>query len=123
MFLKFGDDLDNLAGGSSSVGNNSGSSTQPLTILTSRRRVQSRLLKLERYVAVNWCIPMTIAPEAEMSISSHIVFFSQAIGIFVLDFNDQAMNRFVEHQMFSDCHRHFKKYSDPEEASLLQKDF
>uniref|UniRef100_A0A9I9EFK6 CACTA en-spm transposon protein n=1 Tax=Cucumis melo TaxID=3656 RepID=A0A9I9EFK6_CUCME len=33
------------------------------------------------------------------------------------------MNRFVEHQMlntfkefWTDCHRHFKKYSDPEEA-------
>ncbi|TYK20900.1 CACTA en-spm transposon protein [Cucumis melo var. makuwa] len=43
--------------------------------------------------------------------------------LFVLDFNDQAMNRFVEHQMLTifkefraDCHRHFKKYSDPEEA-------
>ncbi|KAA0043440.1 uncharacterized protein E6C27_scaffold1639G00520 [Cucumis melo var. makuwa] len=42
---------------------------------------------------------------------------------FVLDFNDQAMNRFIEHQMLStfkefrvDCHRHFKKYNDPEEA-------
>ncbi|TYK11142.1 CACTA en-spm transposon protein [Cucumis melo var. makuwa] len=42
---------------------------------------------------------------------------------FVLDFNDQAMNRFVEHQMLTtfkefqtDCHRHFKKYSDLEEA-------
>ncbi|KAA0048145.1 CACTA en-spm transposon protein [Cucumis melo var. makuwa] len=42
---------------------------------------------------------------------------------FVLDFNDQAMNRFVEHQMLStfkeflgDCHRHFKKYNDLEEA-------
>uniref|UniRef100_A0A9I9E3A8 CACTA en-spm transposon protein n=1 Tax=Cucumis melo TaxID=3656 RepID=A0A9I9E3A8_CUCME len=42
---------------------------------------------------------------------------------FVLDLNDQAMNRFVEHQMLTtfkefqaDCHRHFKKYNDPEEA-------
>ncbi|TYK28916.1 CACTA en-spm transposon protein [Cucumis melo var. makuwa] len=42
---------------------------------------------------------------------------------FMLDFNDQAMNRFVEHQMLStfkefrgDCHRHFKKYNDLEEA-------
>uniref|UniRef100_A0A9I9E5J8 CACTA en-spm transposon protein n=1 Tax=Cucumis melo TaxID=3656 RepID=A0A9I9E5J8_CUCME len=41
----------------------------------------------------------------------------------MLDFNDQAMNRFVKHQMLTtfkefraDCHRHFKKYSDPEEA-------
>ncbi|TYK11883.1 CACTA en-spm transposon protein [Cucumis melo var. makuwa] len=43
--------------------------------------------------------------------------------LFVLDFNDQAMNSFVEHQMLTtfkefriDCHRHFKKYSDWEEA-------
>ncbi|KAA0033108.1 CACTA en-spm transposon protein [Cucumis melo var. makuwa] len=42
---------------------------------------------------------------------------------FVLDFNNQAMNRFVEHQMLTtfkefraNCHRHFKKYSNPEEA-------
>uniref|UniRef100_A0A9I9E8D7 CACTA en-spm transposon protein n=1 Tax=Cucumis melo TaxID=3656 RepID=A0A9I9E8D7_CUCME len=42
---------------------------------------------------------------------------------FVLDFNDQAMNRFVEHQMLmtfkefrTDCHRQFKKYNDPEKA-------
>ncbi|KAA0053335.1 CACTA en-spm transposon protein [Cucumis melo var. makuwa] len=43
--------------------------------------------------------------------------------IFVLDFNDQAMNKFVEHQMLTtfkefqrDCHRHFKKYNNLEEA-------
>ncbi|KAA0057452.1 CACTA en-spm transposon protein [Cucumis melo var. makuwa] len=43
--------------------------------------------------------------------------------LFVLDFNDQAMNRFVEHRMLTtfkefraDCHRHCKKYSDPDEA-------
>uniref|UniRef100_A0A9I9EHF8 CACTA en-spm transposon protein n=1 Tax=Cucumis melo TaxID=3656 RepID=A0A9I9EHF8_CUCME len=84
---------------------------------------------------------MTIAPGAEKPISPHAVRFSQAIGwtdvgreyievvkgdlqrFFVLDFNDQAMNRFVEHQMLTtfkefraDCHKHFKKYSDPEEA-------
>uniref|UniRef100_A0A9I9E5C7 CACTA en-spm transposon protein n=1 Tax=Cucumis melo TaxID=3656 RepID=A0A9I9E5C7_CUCME len=42
---------------------------------------------------------------------------------FVLDFNDQAMNRFVKHQMLNtfkefrvNCHRHFKKYNDPEET-------
>ncbi|KAA0035028.1 CACTA en-spm transposon protein [Cucumis melo var. makuwa] len=42
---------------------------------------------------------------------------------FVLDFNDQAMNRYIEYQMLTtfkefrvDYHRHFKKYSDPEEA-------
>ncbi|KAA0038251.1 CACTA en-spm transposon protein [Cucumis melo var. makuwa] len=36
---------------------------------------------------------------------------------------NQELNRFIEYQMFmtfkefkGDCHRHFKKYSDPEEA-------
>ncbi|TYK21531.1 CACTA en-spm transposon protein [Cucumis melo var. makuwa] len=121
---------------------------------TPRRRAQSRLLKLERHVAINGRILMTIAPRAEKPISPHAFRFSQAIGVrvqkiffirclkwadvgreyievvkgdlqrlFVLDFNDQAMNRFVEHQMLTtfkefraDCHRHFKKYSDSEEA-------
>ncbi|KAA0041316.1 CACTA en-spm transposon protein [Cucumis melo var. makuwa] len=130
-----------------------GSSSQQTTP-TPRRRAQSRLLELERHVAINGRIPMTIAPGAEKPISPHAVRFSQAIGVcvrktfsvrclkwtdvgreyievvkgdlqrlFVLDFNDQAMNRFVEHRMLTtfkefraDCHRHFKKYSDPEEA-------
>ncbi|KAA0067939.1 CACTA en-spm transposon protein [Cucumis melo var. makuwa] len=42
---------------------------------------------------------------------------------FVLYFNDQAMNRFVEHQMLTsfkefsgDYHSHFKKYSDPKQG-------
>uniref|UniRef100_A0A9I9E832 CACTA en-spm transposon protein n=1 Tax=Cucumis melo TaxID=3656 RepID=A0A9I9E832_CUCME len=153
MFLQFEDDLDNIAGGSSSVGNNTGSFSQQATP-TPRRRVQSRLLELERHVAINGRITMTIAPGAEKPISPHVVRFSQAIGVcvrktfllrcfkwvdvereyievvkgdlqrlFVLDFNDQAMNRFVEHQMLTtfkefraDCHRHFKKYTDPEEV-------
>ncbi|KAA0057467.1 CACTA en-spm transposon protein [Cucumis melo var. makuwa] len=146
MFLQFEEDLDNIAGGSSSVGDNTGSSSQQTTP-TPRRRAQSRLLELERHVAINGCIPMTIAPGAEKPISPHAIRFSQAIGVcvrktfpvrclkwadvgreyierlFVIDFNDQAMNRFVEHQMLTtfkkfraDCHRHFKKYSDPEEA-------
>ncbi|KAA0026297.1 serine/threonine-protein kinase [Cucumis melo var. makuwa] len=40
-----------------------------------------------------------------------------------LQLNDQAMNRFIEHKMVNTfkefqggCHRHFKKYSDPEET-------
>ncbi|KAA0065518.1 CACTA en-spm transposon protein [Cucumis melo var. makuwa] len=140
MFLQFEEDLDNIAGGSSSVGDNTGSSSQQTTP-TPRRRAQSRLLELKRHVAINGRILMTIAPGAEKPISPHAVRFSQAIGwadvgreyievvkgdlqrLFVLDFNDQAMNRFVEHQMFTtfkefrtDCHRHFKKYSDSEEA-------
>ncbi|TYK11881.1 CACTA en-spm transposon protein [Cucumis melo var. makuwa] len=126
MFLQLEDDLDNnIAGGSSSVGDNTESSSQQATP-TPRRRAQSRLLELERHVTINGRIPMTIAPGTEKPISPHAVRFSQAIGVcrlFVLDFNDQAMNRFVEHQMLTtfkefraDCHRHFKKYSDPEEA-------
>ncbi|KAA0065781.1 CACTA en-spm transposon protein [Cucumis melo var. makuwa] len=148
MFLQFEDDLDNnIAGGSSSVGDNTAESSSQQVTPTPRRRAQSRLLKLERHVAINGRIPMTIVPEAEKPISPHVVRFSQAIGVcvrktfpvhclkwadvgreyikrlFVLDFNDQAMNRFVEHQMLTtfkefraDCHRHFKKYSDPEVA-------
>uniref|UniRef100_A0A9I9E3P1 CACTA en-spm transposon protein n=1 Tax=Cucumis melo TaxID=3656 RepID=A0A9I9E3P1_CUCME len=124
MFLQFEDDLDNnIVGGSSSVGDNTESSSQQATP-TPRRRAQSRLLELERHVAINGRIPMTIALGAEKPISPHAVRFSQAIGrLFVLDFNDQAMNRFVEHQMLTtfkefraDCSRYFKKYSDPEEA-------
>ncbi|KAA0067107.1 CACTA en-spm transposon protein [Cucumis melo var. makuwa] len=126
MFLEFEDDLDNIAGGSSSVGDNARSSSQPPATLTPKRRAQSQLLKLECHVTVNGRISMTIAPEAIKPIFPHVVRFRQAIGVcrfFVLDFNDQAMNTFVEHQMLTifkefrgDCHRHFKKYSDPEEA-------
>ncbi|KAA0048341.1 CACTA en-spm transposon protein [Cucumis melo var. makuwa] len=131
IFLEFEDDLDNIAGGSSSVGDNT-----------------------ECHVAINGRILMTIASEVEKPIFPHAVRFSQTIGVcvrktfpvrclkwanvereyievvkgdlkrlFVLDFNDQAMNRFVEHQMLTtfkefraNCHRHFKKYSDPKEA-------
>uniref|UniRef100_A0A9I9EGK3 CACTA en-spm transposon protein n=1 Tax=Cucumis melo TaxID=3656 RepID=A0A9I9EGK3_CUCME len=131
MFLKFGDNLDNIAGGYSSQ--------QPVTP-TPKRRAQSRLLELERHVAINGRILMTIVPGAEKPIFPHAVRFSEAISVcvrkifpvrclkwadrlFVLDFNDQAMNRFVEHQMLTtfkefqvNCHRHFKKYSDLEEA-------
>uniref|UniRef100_A0A9I9E5X0 CACTA en-spm transposon protein n=1 Tax=Cucumis melo TaxID=3656 RepID=A0A9I9E5X0_CUCME len=141
IFLQFEDDLDNIAGGSSSVGDNTGEMFSQQMTPTPRRRAQSRLLELERHIAINGRISMTIAPGAEKPISPHVVRFSQAIGwadvgreyievvkgdlqrLFVFDFNDQAMNRFVEHQMLTtfkefraDCHRHFKKYSDLEEA-------
>uniref|UniRef100_A0A9I9E7H4 CACTA en-spm transposon protein n=1 Tax=Cucumis melo TaxID=3656 RepID=A0A9I9E7H4_CUCME len=82
MFLQFEEDLDNIAGGSSSVGDNTGSSSQQTTP-TPRRRAQSRLLELERHVAINGCIPMTIAPGAEKPISPHAIRFSQAIGVCV----------------------------------------
>ncbi|KAA0064029.1 gamma-aminobutyrate transaminase POP2 [Cucumis melo var. makuwa] len=86
MFLEFAEDLDNLARGLSLVGDNSTGTSQPSATPTPKRRTQSRHLEFEHYVAAN-------GPT------------------------------FVEHQMLStfkefwdDCHRHFKKYSDPVEA-------
>ncbi|KAA0060548.1 CACTA en-spm transposon protein [Cucumis melo var. makuwa] len=128
MFLEFVEDLDNLAGGLSLVGDNSDESnnvgtSQPFEIPTPRRRVQSRLLELEYYVIANGRILMTIALDTKTPISPHAVHFNLMIDFFVLDFNDQAMNRFAEHQMLNtfqkfqnDCHKYFKKYSDLEEA-------
>ncbi|KAA0066543.1 CACTA en-spm transposon protein [Cucumis melo var. makuwa] len=109
--------LDNMAGGSSSVGDNTAwsSSQQPATP-TPKRCAQSRLLELELHVAIIGRIPMTIAPGAKKPISPYT-------RLFVLDFNDQAMNRFVEHQIrttfkefWADYHRHFKKCRHPKEA-------
>ncbi|TYK23194.1 CACTA en-spm transposon protein [Cucumis melo var. makuwa] len=119
MFLEFEDELDNFTKGSSSVDDN----------------------------AVHGRISMMIAPGMEKPIFPHVVRFGQAISMcvrktflvrclkwadvgreyierfFVLDFNDQTMNRFVEHQMLNtfktfqvDYHKHFKKYSNLEEA-------
>ncbi|KAA0063382.1 CACTA en-spm transposon protein [Cucumis melo var. makuwa] len=135
MFLQFEEDLDNIAGGSSSVGDNMAEFSSQQTTPTLRRRAQSRLLELERHVAINGRIPMTIAPGAEKPISPHAVCFSQAIGVCVrktfpvrcLKWADvrreyievvkgdlQMLTTFKEFR--ADCHRHFKKYSDPEEA-------
>ncbi|KAA0066435.1 CACTA en-spm transposon protein [Cucumis melo var. makuwa] len=83
MFLQFEEDLDNIAGGSSSVGDNTAGSSSQQTTPTPRRRAQSRLLELERHVAINGRIPMTIAPGAEKPISPHAVRFSQTIGVCV----------------------------------------
>ncbi|KAA0042261.1 CACTA en-spm transposon protein [Cucumis melo var. makuwa] len=92
MFLEFEDDLDNLAGGSSSVRDNAaGSSSQPPATPTPRRRAQSRLLELEYHVAVNGCIPIKIAPRAEKPIYIEVVK-GNLQRFFVFDFNDQAMN-------------------------------
>ncbi|KAA0048581.1 CACTA en-spm transposon protein [Cucumis melo var. makuwa] len=136
MFLEFEDNLDNIAGGSSSVWATMRvrSSSQLPATPTLRRHAQSQLLELERHITINGCIPMMISPGAEKPVSPHTIRFSQAIGVcvlkiflrfFVLDFNDQATNRFVEHQMLTtfkefqvDCHRHFKKYSDLEKARV-----
>ncbi|KAA0061297.1 CACTA en-spm transposon protein [Cucumis melo var. makuwa] len=152
MFLEFTEDLNNIAGESSSMGGNSVETTQPSS--NPRRRAQTQLLELEWYVRANGRIPMSIAPGTKKPISPQVVRFNQSIDVyvrktfpvrylrwvdvgreyievvkgdlqrfFVLDFNDQAMNRFIKHQMLTsfkefrgDCHRHFKKYSDSEEA-------
>uniref|UniRef100_A0A9I9E8B2 CACTA en-spm transposon protein n=1 Tax=Cucumis melo TaxID=3656 RepID=A0A9I9E8B2_CUCME len=145
MFLEFVDDLDNLARGSSSVGenldeSNNGLSSQPSTTSTPKRCAQSRLLEFEHYVVVNRQIMMTIAPSEEKPISPHAVRFSYACWVdvgreylevvkgslhrfFVFDFNDQAINRFVEHhtltifkEFLNYYHRHFRKYSNLDEA-------
>ncbi|KAA0046648.1 CACTA en-spm transposon protein [Cucumis melo var. makuwa] len=153
MFLEFAKYLDSFMGGSSLVGDNSGTS-QPSVTLTPRRRAQSRPLELEYYVVANGQILMTITLGTVKPIFPHVICFSQTIDVcarktfsirylkwvyvgreyievvkgdlqrfFVLDFNDQAMNRFVVHQMLNtfkefwvDRHRHFTKYSDPEKA-------
>ncbi|KAA0053101.1 CACTA en-spm transposon protein [Cucumis melo var. makuwa] len=80
IFLEFEDDLDNLAGRSSSLGDNAGSSSQPPATPTPKRRAQSGLLKLEHHVATNMRISITIALGAEKPIFPHAVHFSQAIG-------------------------------------------
>ncbi|TYJ96003.1 gag protease polyprotein [Cucumis melo var. makuwa] len=107
LYLEFGDEFNN-AGGSSLMGKSLVERTQPFP--TPRRRRQTRLLELERHVNKNGKILMTIAPGR----------------FFVLDFNDQEMNRFVEHQMLTsfkkfkgDYYRHFKKYKDPEQAHAI----
>ncbi|KAA0033763.1 CACTA en-spm transposon protein [Cucumis melo var. makuwa] len=114
--------LDNIVGGSSSVSDNTGSSSQQATP-TPRRHAQSRLLELERHVAINGRIPMTIALGAEKPIFPHTVRFSQAIAVCVRKTFSVRCLKFVEHQMLTTfkefrvgCHRHFKKYSDLEEA-------
>ncbi|KAA0062721.1 CACTA en-spm transposon protein [Cucumis melo var. makuwa] len=124
MFLQFEDDLDNnIAGGSSSVGDN--------TVST---------LGVRAPRCNKWAHSDDDRPGAEKPISPHAVRFNQAIGVCVqkkfpvrcLKWADvgreyievvRATSRFVEHQMLmtfkefrADCHRHFKKYSDREEA-------
>uniref|UniRef100_A0A9I9EKJ1 CACTA en-spm transposon protein n=1 Tax=Cucumis melo TaxID=3656 RepID=A0A9I9EKJ1_CUCME len=132
IFLEFANDLDNLAGGSSSVDDNSESTSQPSATPTTKRHVQSRLLELECYVAANGQVLMTITADAEKPISPHI-HRSLQLGdrradidrqyievnlqrFFVLNFNDQAMNR-------GDCHRHFKKYNNSEEARAIHQTY
>ncbi|TYJ96926.1 CACTA en-spm transposon protein [Cucumis melo var. makuwa] len=95
MVLNFTEDLDNLTGGSSLVGDNSTGTTQPSTTSTPKRRAQAISVCLRKTFPV-CCLKWTdIGREYIKVVKGDLQHF------FVLDFNDQAMNRFVEHQMLS----------------------
>ncbi|KAA0061345.1 CACTA en-spm transposon protein [Cucumis melo var. makuwa] len=118
MFLEFEDDLDNIAGGSSSVGDNMVST-----------------LGIRAPHCNKWAYSDDDPLGAEKPIFPHAVRFSQAIGlcvrktfsvrclkwvdvgkeyIKVVNGDLQMLTIFKEFR--ADCHRHFKKYSDPEKA-------
>ncbi|KAA0063052.1 CACTA en-spm transposon protein [Cucumis melo var. makuwa] len=99
MSLEFADDLDNLAGGSSSVGDNSGFSSQPSATSTPRRRAQSRLLELGTTQAMDVCVRKTFPVRC-------------------LKWADVGREyiEVIKSDLQGDCHRHVKKYSDPKEA-------
>uniref|UniRef100_A0A9I9CHT6 CACTA en-spm transposon protein n=1 Tax=Cucumis melo TaxID=3656 RepID=A0A9I9CHT6_CUCME len=107
------DDLDNLARGSSSAGDNTGSSSQPPSTSTSRRHAQSRLLELEHHVAVNGRIPMTIAPIRCSLQPGDRHVRAKDISIAALSGWTLAENTLRSSMV---TFRHFKKYNDLEEA-------
>ncbi|KAA0050096.1 CACTA en-spm transposon protein [Cucumis melo var. makuwa] len=83
---------------------NEARTSQPSATPTPSRRTQSRLLELECYIGANGRIPMTIASASKNPISPNVVRFSQAIDMCV-------------RKTFSvRCLKHFKNYSNPEEA-------
>ncbi|KAA0059655.1 CACTA en-spm transposon protein [Cucumis melo var. makuwa] len=114
MFLKFEDDLDNLAGGSSSMGDNA-----ETCVVSTLRAGAPRCSQWANFDDDHpWSREAYFPTRRSLQLGNRRQFF-------VLDFNDQAMNRFVEHQMLTtfkefraDCHRHFKKYNDVEEARV-----
>ncbi|KAA0040862.1 CACTA en-spm transposon protein [Cucumis melo var. makuwa] len=99
MFLEFEDDLDKIARGSSSVDDNARYSSQQSATPTPRRHA---------YQAISVCVrktfPIRCLKWADVGREYIEVVKGDLQRFFVLDFNDQAMNR------------HFKKYNDPEEA-------
>uniref|UniRef100_A0A9I9E4N7 CACTA en-spm transposon protein n=1 Tax=Cucumis melo TaxID=3656 RepID=A0A9I9E4N7_CUCME len=121
MFLKFAKDRDNPTEGSLSVGDNSVSTSQPFATPTPRRRSQSRLLELELYVAANGQISITITHGAKKPISPHIFSIHclkyTNVGkdyIEIIKGDLQMLSTFKEFR--DDCHRHFKRYNDPEKT-------
>ncbi|KAA0047934.1 CACTA en-spm transposon protein [Cucumis melo var. makuwa] len=89
---------------------------------------ESRLLELECHVAINERILMTIAPGEEKPIFPHVIRFSQTISVCLrktfpfrclkwADVGTEYIEMLTIFKEFrADCHRHFKKYSDPEET-------
>ncbi|KAA0051735.1 CACTA en-spm transposon protein [Cucumis melo var. makuwa] len=110
MFLEFGEDL-NTTEGLSSVGNNS---------KTTRH---SSILGVEEFSeAISMCTRCTFPVRCLRCIDVEREYIEHR---FMFDFNDQAMNRLVAHQMVTsftefkgDCHRHFKRYSSPEQLRV-----
>ncbi|KAA0043581.1 CACTA en-spm transposon protein [Cucumis melo var. makuwa] len=96
MFLEFEDDLDNIAEGSSSMGDNSRSSSQQHATPTHRRRAQSRLLDQAIDVCVRKTFPVRCLKWADVGREYIEIVKGDLQRLFVLDFNDQAMNRFVD---------------------------
>ncbi|KAA0046162.1 NBS-LRR type resistance protein [Cucumis melo var. makuwa] len=122
MFLEFDDDLDNTGGESSSVGNNTRTSSQQPATPTPRTCAVSTL-----GVRAPCCNKWMHSNDDRLWSGEAYFPTRRSLQpgdrrqLFVLDFNDQAMNKFVEHQMlmtfkefWADYYRHFKKYSDSE---------
>uniref|UniRef100_A0A9I9EG80 CACTA en-spm transposon protein n=1 Tax=Cucumis melo TaxID=3656 RepID=A0A9I9EG80_CUCME len=125
MFLKFTEDLDNLTGESSSASDNSeleryvaASGHILMTIAPSAEKpISPYVVRFSQAIGV--CVRNTFSicclKWADVDRVYIEVVKADLQWFFVLDFNDQAMNRFVEHQMLStfkefwgDYHRHFK---------------
>uniref|UniRef100_A0A9I9E1Y2 CACTA en-spm transposon protein n=2 Tax=Cucumis melo TaxID=3656 RepID=A0A9I9E1Y2_CUCME len=125
MFLQFEDDLDN------NIGDNTERHVAingriPMTIaLGAEKPISPHAVRFSQAIGV--CVrktfPVRCLKWEDVGREYIEVVKGDLQRLFVLDFNDQAMNRFVEHQMLTtfkefraDCSRYFKKYSDPEEA-------
>ncbi|KAA0039668.1 CACTA en-spm transposon protein [Cucumis melo var. makuwa] len=99
IFLKFIKDLNNPAGGSSSVSENSG--------LDEKKPISPHVVCFSQAidVYVSKTFPICCLKWADIGRLEYIeVVKGDLQHLFVLDFNDQAMNT------------HFKKYNDPEET-------
>ncbi|KAA0048642.1 CACTA en-spm transposon protein [Cucumis melo var. makuwa] len=87
MFLEFEDDLDNIAGGSSSVGDNTGSSSQQPATPTPRRRAHQ---------TIGMCVRKTFSVRylkwADVGREYIEVVKGDLQRLSVLDFNGQAVN-------------------------------